>query len=94
MSIPKLPSDPPPSTGPSGRIVVEMSGRRQAQLYRTRAGFYELALAGPTKAGSAWGDRVVVHGKLQLSTERALETLCAISEICRRVDAEGLPDAA
>jgi hypothetical protein len=71
-----------------------MGGRRQAQLYRTRAGFYELALAGPTKPDSAWGDRLVVHGKLQLSAQRALETLCAFAQICRRVDAEGLPDAA
>jgi hypothetical protein len=87
-------SSPEESESTRTAIVVEMAGRRKAQLYRTRAGFYELALAGPTKAGSAWGDRLVVHGKLQLSAERALETLLAIAEICRRVDAEGLPNAA
>ena len=92
MSAPRLSPEEPESTRTA--IVVEMGGRRQAQFYRTRGGFYELALAGPTKPGSAWGDRLVVHGKLQLSAERALETLLAISEICRRVDTEGLPDAA
>jgi hypothetical protein len=91
MPDPKLPADPPPSTGPTSSLVIEMRGRRQVQLARTRAGFYELALAGPTKPGSAWGDRLVTHGKLQLSAERAIETLMAIAEICRRVDRYGLP---
>jgi hypothetical protein len=68
-----------------------MGGRRQVQLSRTKAGFYELVLAGPTKPGSAWGDRLVVHGKLQLSAERALETVMALAEICRRVELHGLP---
>ena len=89
MSGPRSSPEEPESTGP--RIVVEMGGRRQVQLYRTRAGFYELALAGPTKPGSAWGDRLVVHGKLQLGAERALETLAGIAEVCGRVDAFGLP---
>jgi hypothetical protein len=71
-----------------------MGGRRQVQLYRTRAGFFELALAGPTKPGSAWGDRLVVHGKLQVSAERGLETLAAIQRLCEIVDRGGLPDAA
>src|SRR5215213_6004592 len=88
MSDPNLQQPHPSSTGP---IVVEMSGRRRVQLSRTKAGFYELALAGPTKPGSAWGDRLVVHGKLQLSADRAIKTLMGIAEICRRVDAYGLP---
>jgi hypothetical protein len=91
MSVPKLPLDPQESTGPSGPLIIEMGGRRQVQLSRTKAGFYELALAGPTKPSSAWGDRLVVHGKLQLSAERALEILTAIAVLCARVDREGLP---
>lgn len=92
MHDPKLPADPPASTGPSaGPFVEGMGGRRQVQLARTGAGFYELALAGPTKPGSAWGDRLVTHGKLQISAERAVETIMAIAEICRRVDRCGLP---
>jgi hypothetical protein len=79
------------ATGPSGPLIVEMGGRREVQLSRTKAGFYELALAGPIKPGSAWGDRLVVHGKLQLSAERSIETLRAIAEVCRRVDERGLP---
>jgi hypothetical protein len=91
MSIPKLSPDSDDATGPTPSFVVDMGGRRQVQLSRTKAGFYELALAGPTKPGSAWGDRLVVHGKLQLSAERVLETLLAIAEICRMVDEQGLP---
>jgi hypothetical protein len=91
MSDPVVsPSQSTPSTGP---LIVRMGGRRQAQLSRVRAGYYELALAGSTRPGSAWGDRLVVHGKLQLSAERAIETLCAIAELCRLVDERGLPDA-
>ncbi len=92
MSAPRSSPDESESTGPA--IVVEMGGRRRVEFSRTGAGFYELALAGPTKPGSAWGDRLVIHGKLQLSAERAIETLMAIAEVCRRVDAEGLPRAA
>ena len=92
MSCPQSNSpESPPSTGPTGLIVVEMGGRRRVQLSRTEAGFFELALAGPTKPGSSWGDRLVVHGKLQMSAERALETLMGIAEVCRQVDAHGLP---
>jgi hypothetical protein len=87
------PNPSPQPFAPSTRgIVVEMAGCRQAQLCRTLDGFYELALASPTKPGSAWGDRLVVHGKLQLSAERALETLAAIHRVCELVDQGGLPD--
>ena len=92
MSAPNLLPDPTgPSTGPTGPLAVNMGGRRQVRLSRTRAGFYELALAGPTKPGSAWGDRLVIHGKLQLSAERAMETLAAIHRLCELVDQRGLP---
>jgi hypothetical protein len=91
MSVPNLDPTKESATGPTSSIVVGMGGRRQVQLSRTRAGFYELALAGPTKPGSSWGDRLVIHGKLQFSAERALETLCGIAQICQQVDERGLP---
>jgi hypothetical protein len=91
VPIPNVVPQPDDATGPPAVLVVEMGGRRRVQFSRVKAGYYELAIAGPTKPGSAWGDRLVVHGKLQLSAERALETLNAIQRICELVDAEGLP---
>jgi hypothetical protein len=76
----------PPHNATPGVYRVNLSGGRRMSFHRLPIGSYQLILEAPTKTGS-----MVRFASIDMSAERAMETMMAFAQLCQQVDERGLP---